>query len=134
MGRHTHSHHALLPVLVIQRPQSKLQLLLTSVCLCNHSTPYDSRWRRLGEITYNEPGSSMLSTYRYGICLSILLRIRWVSVTLSLSLTAPFTFFQMGGIFFIIIIPWDFGQFHDACGSGSGITEDQWYLGPLLTI
>ena len=32
-----HSHHAL-PMLVILKQKGKLQFLLTSVCLCNHST------------------------------------------------------------------------------------------------
>ena len=40
--------------------------------------PYDSTLRRrYGEITYHECGSSRLSSYRHGICLSILLRIWW---------------------------------------------------------
>ena len=28
-------------------------------------------------------------------------------------------------------IPWDFGQFRDARGTGLGLTEDQCYMGPL---
>ena len=41
------------------------------------STPYDSGQGEGKVNTYNEPGSSRLSSYRHRICLSILLRIWW---------------------------------------------------------
>ena len=41
-----------------------------------------------------------------------------VFVILSLSLTVPFPSFQVVGIFFFFLIPWDFGEFHGACWSG----------------
>ena len=57
------------------------------------------------------------------IKLSIFLKHGGSSVTLSLSLTVRFL---PGGE----KNPWDFGQFRGACGTGSGLTEEQWFLGP----
>ena len=127
-----HSHHALLPVLLIPTPKIKIKLLLTSVtfAIIHHSTPYDSRpRRRQGEITYNEPGSSRLSSYRHGVCLSILLKIRWGILRYTFAfLDCSLPSFQVEKK-----ITWDFGQFCGVHGTGLGFTEDQWYLGPLHT-
>ena len=131
MGHNTHFHHAFFPVLVIPKPKRKLQLLLTSVCLCNHSTPCDSRSRRrYGEITYNEPGSSRLSSYRHGICLSILIKIRWGIRNTFAFLDCSLSLLPSGKK---KKNPRNFSQFRSARGKGSGLTEDQWYLGPLHT-
>ena len=53
-----------------------------------------------------------------------------VSVALSLSLTVPFPSFQVGKKRKITPKTWDFGQFRGAHGTGSGLMEDQWCLGP----
>ena len=72
-----------------------------------------------GEISYNEPGGSQLSSYRHEICLSILLKILWGIHNTFAFLVSSLPFLPGEGK-----NPWYFGQFRGAHGMGSGLTED----------
>ena len=88
---------------------------------------YNSRsWRRHSEIAQHEPDSSQLSFYKHGISLGILLKIWWSIRNTFAFLDCTLLFLQVGKK-----IPWFFGQFHGSRGLGSGLSENQCYLGPM---
>ena len=114
-----HSHHALLPVLVVPKPKRKLQLLLTSCVVAIIQPPMTQGQGKLKLHTMNlvAAGSPLTDM---GFIRVFCSKYGEVSVTLSLSLTVPFLpGGQVGGK-----NPWVFGQFRGAYGTGSGLMED----------
>ena len=81
-----------------------------------------------GKVKLHTMNLVAVSSYRHGICLSFLLKIWWGIHNTFLDCSLP-----SGGGKKVLKIPWNFGQFRSAHGTGSGLTEDQWYFGPLLT-
>ena len=79
--------------------------------------------QREGKVKLHTEGSSRLSSYRHRIYLIILLKIWW-------GIHNNFAFHDHSLPFLPgrgeEKNPWDIGHFRVACGTGSGLTEDQW--------